>query len=238
MSLVVKAYHPWRSRLVTALLLVVLILVAWALFEYGRYSAGYDVFEAGKQHSVLIKQNRTLEKQVDQLQEDKAVLARNAQIKRKAYQDLDNTLKVLQGEILELKEELAFYRGIVSPRDAAQGLHLQRFKIEPNGKLRGYHYNVILTQVLNAKEDRIANGTLTFEFEGKQGNVAKVLSLQDVSDKHLRREGFSFRYFQNIQGDIQLPQGFKPQRVTVKVIPRNHRAGRVPIEKTFDWPKQ
>lgn len=238
MSLVVKAYHPWRSRLISALLVLVLILVAWALFEYGRYSAGYDSFVANKQHGALIDQNKDLKSQLDQLQEDKAVLARDAQIKHKAYQDLDNTLKVLQGEILELKEELAFYRGIVSPRDAAQGLHLQRFKIEPNGKLRGFHYNVILTQVLNAKEDRIATGNLTFEFEGMQKNVAKVLSLQDVSGRHLRQEGFSFRYFQNIQGDIQLPPGFKPQRVTVKVISRNHRNRQAPLEKTFDWPKQ
>lgn len=238
MSLVVKAYHPWRSRAVSVLLLVVLILVAWALFEYGRYSAGYDSYEASKQHKTLVRQNQDLKSQIDKLQEDKAVLQRDAQIKQKAYKDLDKTLKVLQGEILELKEELAFYRGIVSPRDAAQGLHLKRFKIEPNGKLRGFHYNVILTQVLNAKEDRIAMGHLTFKFEGKQNNVAKVLSLEDVSDKHLSKEQFRFRYFQNIQGDIQLPQGFKPERVTVKVIPRNHRSRSVPIEKTFDWPKK
>lgn len=236
MSLVVKAYHPWRSRMVSILLLVVLLLAAWALFEYGRYTAGYDSFEAVKQHKRLISQNGDLKGQIDQLQEDKAVLVRDAQIKRKAYQDLDNTLKVLQGEILELKEELAFYRGIVSPRDAAQGLHLQRFKIEPNGKPRGFRYKVILTQVL--KEDRTARGHLTFAFEGVQQNVAKVLSLQDVSDKHIKEEDFRFRYFQNIEGDIQLPQGFKPQRVTVKVISRNRSARQGPLEKTFDWPQK
>ncbi|MEJ2397353.1 MAG: hypothetical protein P8Z67_03660 [Gammaproteobacteria bacterium] len=235
MTLVVKAYHPWRSRVVSGLLLLVLILVAWALFEYGRYSAGYDSFKAVKEHKQLLQQNRDMKGQLASLQEDKAVLVRDAQIKRKAYQDLDTNLKVLQGEILELKEELAFYRGLVSPRDAAQGLHLQRFKVEPNGKARGFRYKVILTQVL--KDDRTTRGYLTFAFEGIQNHVAKVLSLSDVSDKHLRHENFRFRYFQNIEGDIQLPQGFKPQRVTIKVISRNRRARQDPLEKTFDWPK-
>jgi hypothetical protein len=233
MSLVVKAYHPWRTRVVTGLLLVVLGLAAWALFEYGRFSAGYDSIKARKDHQVLLKHVDDLENQIESLREEKAVLERDAQIERKAYDELDTTLKVLQGEILELKEELAFYRGIVSPRDAAQGLHLQRFKIEPNGKPRGFRYKVILTQVL--KDDRTARGSLVIAIEGLQNNEAKVLSMQEISEKHVKELEYRFRYFQNMEGDIQLPQGFKPQRVTIKVIPRN-RSGRGPFEKTYDWP--
>ena len=233
MSLVVKAYHPWRSRLVAVLLLVVVVLIAWALFEYGRFSAGFDSFKARKEYSVIQQHAEKLENQISTLREEKAVLERDAQIKHKAYDDLDTTLKVLQGEILELKEELAFYRGIVSPRDAAQGLHLQRFKVEPNGKPRGFRYKVILTQVL--KEDRTARGVLLLNIEGLQNNEAKVLGLQDVSEKRIKELEFSFRYFQNMEGDIQLPQGFKAQRVTIKLIPRN-RSKQDPFEKTFDWP--
>jgi len=233
MSLVVKAYHPWRTRLVSGLLLVVLLLVAWALFEYGRYSAGFDSFKARDEHRALLKQTEALQSKIDTLREEKAVLERDEQIKHQAYGELDTTLKVLQGEILELKEELAFYRGIVSPRDAARGLHLQRFKVEPNGKPRGFRYKVILTQVL--KEDRTARGYLLFAFEGMQNNEAKVLKLQDVSEKHIKEEDFRFRYFQNIEGDIQLPPGFKPQRVTIQVVSRN-RSRQDPLEKTFDWP--
>ena len=53
----------------------------------------------------------------------------------------------------------------------------------------------------------------------------------------IKEEDFSFRYFQNIEGDIQLPQGFKPQRVTIKVVSRN-RSSQDPLEKTFDWPER
>jgi len=235
MSLVVKAYHPWRSRVVSILLILVLILAAWALFEYGRFSAGFDSFKANDEHAKLLKRVDDMQGKIDNLREEKAVLERDAQIKHQAYGELDTTLKVLQGEILELKEELAFYRGIVSPRDAAQGLHLQRFKIEPNGKPRGFRYKVILTQVL--KEDRTARGTLQLAFEGLQNNEAKVLSLQAVSEKHIKEEDFRFRYFQNIEGDVQLPPGFKPQRVTIKVVSRN-RSRQDPLEKTFDWPNR
>ena len=233
MSLVVKAYHPWRSRLVLILSLVVVMLVVWALYEYGRFSAGFDSFKARDEVHALQKRADDLANQISTLREEKAVLERDAQIKHKAYDDLDTTLKVLQGEILELKEELAFYRGIVSPRDAAQGLHLQRFKVEPNGKPRGFRYKVILTQVL--KEDRTARGSLLLNIEGLQGNESKVLGLQDITEKRVKELDFEFRYFQNMEGDIELPQGFKPQRVTIKLVPRN-RTGQDPFEKTFDWP--
>jgi len=213
MSLVVKAYHPWRSRVVSALLLVIVGLAGWALYEYGRFSAGFDSFQASDVQKALRKRSDALENQIDNLREEKAVLERNAQIK-----------------------ELAFYRGIVSPRDAAQGLHLQRFKVEPNGKPRGFRYKVILTQVL--KEDRTARGSLMLAFEGVLNNEAKVLNLQDVSEKHIKEENFSFRYFQNIEGDVQLPPGFKPQRVTIKVVPRHHSGQKESLEKTFDWPNR
>ncbi|MEJ2452475.1 MAG: hypothetical protein P8047_17775, partial [Gammaproteobacteria bacterium] len=83
---------------------------------------------------------------------------------------------------------------------------------------------------------RTARGTLRMAFEGMLHNEARVFTLQQVSEKHIKEENFRFRYFQNIEGDIQLPAGFKPQRVTIKVIPRHRSSRKEPLEKTFDWP--
>ena len=232
MPLVVKAHHPWRNRILIALAVVALVLVAWSIFEYGRFSAGYDSVEATHDHKVLLNHVDDLEEQIEKLREEKAVLERAAQIERKAYDELDTTLKVLQAEILELKEELAFYRGIVSPRDASHGLHLQRFKIEPSGKAGGFRYTVILTQVL--KNDSTARGVIRINIEGIQKDEHRVLGLQEISAKNIKELEFSFKYFQNVEGEIELPAGFKPQRVTVSVIPRNQRQDA--FDKTFDWP--
>jgi hypothetical protein len=234
MPLVVKAHNPWKSRLLLAMLLLVLLLAGWALFEYGRFSAGYDSIEVTQESQVLLSHVSDLDDQIEKLREEKAVLERAAQIERKAYDELDTTLKVLQAEILELKEELAFYRGIVSPRQSAEGLHLQRFKIEANGKPRGYRYKVTLTQVL--KNDRSARGTINMIIAGQKDEETKVLGLADVTSKQVKALEYSFRYFQNLEGDIQLPEGFKPLRVTVSVQPRNSRNQERTIEKTFDWP--
>jgi hypothetical protein len=90
-----------------------------------------------------------------------------------------------------------------------------------------------LTQVL--KDDRTARGVLQIDIEGLRNNEAKVLGLHEVSEKRVKELEYNFRYFQNMEGDIQLPEGFKPQRVTIKVVPRS-RSDQEPFEKTFDWP--
>jgi len=231
MPLVVKAHHPWKFRVMLALLLVALILIGWAIFEYGRFSAGYDSVEATHEHKVLLDHVDDLEEQIEKLREEKAVLERAAQIERKAYDELDTTLKVLQAEIIELKEELAFYRGIVSPKDAAHGLHLQRFRIEPSGKPRGYRYKVILTQVLN--DDRNARGVIRINIQGMQKGEPKVLGLNQVSEKNVKELEYRFKYFQNVEGEIQLPEDFKPQRVIISVVP--NQRDQDAFEKTFDW---
>lgn len=231
MALVVKSHQPWKTRLYLLFFTLVLVLGGWALFEYGRFSAGYDAVETNQSRGVLLDLVDELETRIEVLREEKAVLERAAQIERKAYDELDTTLKVLQAEILELKEELAFYRGIVSPRDAAQGLHLQRFRIEPNGKPLGYRYTIILTQIL--KDDHI-RGRIHLNIEGLHNNETRVLGLQDVAEKPVKELEYSFRYFQNLEGDLKLPTDFKPQRVTLKVVPQ--RSSGSTIEQTFDWP--
>lgn len=234
MALVVKAHHPLRTRIIIALILIALSTVGYALFEYGRFSAGYDSLDVEQEHKVLLDHVDGLESNIEDLNEQTAVLERAKQIERKAYDELDTTLKVLQSEILELKGELAFYRGIVSPRDAAQGLHLQRFKLEPNGKTRGFRYKVILTQVL--KNDRFARGVIQINIEGMQGKEPKMLKLSQVTAKSVKELEYRFRYFQSMEGELTLPSGFTPQRVTVSIKPRNRGKNRQPIDKTYDWP--
>lgn len=233
MSLVVKAHQPRKTLLITVLVLAAVIVLSYALYEYGRFSAGYDSIEAGEEHTVLLGHVAELEETIDNLREQKAVLERAAQIERKAYDELDTTLKVLQAEILELKGELAFYRGIVSPRDAAHGLHLQRFRVEPSGKTNGYQFKVILTQVL--KNDRSAAGIIRIKIIGVQGDQTRVLDLSQVTEKAVKELKYRFRYFQSLEGELVLPSGFTPQRVTVSVVPKD-RSRKEPFEKTFDWP--
>lgn len=231
MNLIVKAHRPWKSKFIWGLVLSVLLISGWTLFDYGRYLAGYDSRDSENEIEGLLQTQEHLEKRIELLREDKAVLQRAAQIERKAYNELDTTLKVLQAEILEHKEELAFYRGIVSPKDSSFGLYLQNFFLTQNGDTRSYRYKVVLTQVL--KNSRLISGKVKLQFDGLLDGSAKVLELKAITAKKVKDLKYRFKYFQNIEGMVEFPEGFKLLRVNVQILPRGRQ--RDMIEKTIEW---
>jgi len=234
MNLVVKAHRPWVTRLIWILGILALAIAGWSTFDYGRYSAKFDSAEARKSEASFVEIRDALSTEIETLREEKAVLKRAAQIERQAYNELDTTIQALQSEILELKEELAFYRGIVSPRDASRGLRIQKFTFVENGVSRSYRYKIVLSQVL--KNDRVSFGKMQLAFEGLQGNVPKVLKLREVTEKQVNDLNFKFKYFQNIEGNIVIPEGFNAARIRLRIFPRGRQEDM--IEKTFDWPKK
>lgn len=234
MSLVVKPHNPWRVRIFIALAATIVIMAGWVLFEYGRFSSGFDSLEAYRERGELLDTQKELEDQVEGLREQKAVLERAAQIEKKAYAELDINLKILQAELLELKEELAFYRGIVSPNNASAGLRLQRFKIESTGQPRSYRSKVVLTQVL--KNHRLARGYVRLSMEGLLNGQLMTLTLKDLTEKHIKEIKYRFKYFQNLEEDLILPEGFKPLRAMIQVIPTGGKS-RKTIEKTIELAK-
>jgi hypothetical protein len=231
MNLVVKAHRPWKSKFIWIIVLLILIISGWTLFDYGRFLAGYDSRDAGSEINALLQTQKHLEKRIESLREEKAVLERAAQIERKAYNELDTTLKVLQAEILEHKEELAFYRGIVSPKDSSSGLYLQNFFLSQNGDTRSYRYKVVLTQVL--KNSRLVTGKVKLQFDGLLDGESKLLDLKDVTLKKKRDLDYRFKYFQNVEGVVEFPEGFSLLRVNVQILPRGSE--RDMIEKTIEW---
>jgi len=42
---------------------------------------------------------------------------------------------------------------------------------------------------------------------------------------------YSFKYFQQVEGDLLLPPGFKPVRVIARVVPQGGAA----VEQSFPW---
>jgi hypothetical protein len=230
--MVVTLHRPWVSRVIFVALLIVLVLAAWALFEYGRFRAGFDSLNVQKEVLFLESTIFSAEEQIELLREENAVMERAAQVERKAYDEVNNTLKALQAEILELNGELAFYRGIISPRSASQGLHLQSYKLIPNGELRGYRYEISLTQVL--KHSRLATGNVRLNIEGIENGHQKSLHLNQLTENHIKELKFKFKYFQNFKGNITLPAEFIAKRVSLQVLPRGREKDM--IEKVFDWP--
>lgn len=230
--LIVKQRSFWHSRQGVAVIVLLALLLAWGVFELGRYRAGYDTLAVAGERSELNGQIAELERQLQEMRDQHAVLERSGQIESQAYKQLEGTVTGLQDEILELKEELAFYRGIVSPKDDAKGLKVQNFELRKVGKGRHYGYKVVLTQVLN--DGSLVRGDLTLEVAGRIKGEQKALPLEELGEAGDGDETtFNFKYFQILEGDLVLPEGFEPSKVNLTVKPKGKTNNK--LTQTFDW---
>jgi hypothetical protein len=99
------------------------------------------------------------------------------------------------------------------------------------GSAGGFRFKLVLSQL--RKNDRVIRGSAQLYIEGIQGEEQKKLTLQDLTMGKTREFKLKFKYFQNIEADLVLPDGFIPSRVLLDVIPIGKNRPR--IKKTFDW---
>jgi len=221
--------RPWRRRLGGALLLLALAGAGWGLFEYGRRRAGFDSLEATRTRVLLAERVLALERERDRLRQQVAYLEQARAVDRRAYDRVEADLVALQDELAELKQEVAFYRGIVAPGEARQGVRVERLRLRPSGP-RAYAWELVLSQPL-ARRRRVS-GYATFLVHGVQDGRQRTLGLKELHAGRSRIR-FRFRYFQAAQGELVLPEGFAPTRMVVRVDVLRPKARR--IERAFSW---
>ncbi len=233
----IKRRRPWRNAFLVLLSGAVVAGTGYYFYQRDRLSMGAGVARLEEKQNQLRNENDSLRKAIDTLEGEKntlqekiAIVERGRQVDAKAYANVDEHLKNLQSENLALREELAFYRGIVSSDDA-KGISIHTFIVEREGNTDAYRYSLVLTR--NMRNGKVVSGTVSFSISGEMNGSLKQLGLKDVSSPVTPGLAFEFKHFQRLEGRMRLPQGFVPHRVNVKVHTPGDRPSR--FEKAFDW---
>ena len=221
-----------HSRFFYLFLIGLFIFVAIGGYFFGQYRAGFNLLEAKEIEAELKTAIYLQEQQKAEVQDQLAIAKRANQVDVAAHQQIKIDLKDLQQENFELREEVDFYRGIVAPRESSQGLRIDQFSVTKTSGHNLYHFTLVLTQV--KKNQRFTRGSVKLTFEGAKNGLPKTLALNQLSVEKKKDLKFKFRYFQKLEGDLVLPDGFIPRQVLVNVIPRKKKN----IQSHFDWPYQ
>ncbi|HKJ09420.1 MAG TPA: DUF6776 family protein [Gammaproteobacteria bacterium] len=228
----VLVYRPSRVRWLAVVLLVGLGVAGWRLYEAGKVAAGQELGHLQRQQGRLAGQVKVLKKRNDGLQAKLALVQRSGQVDRRAYADVKKQLNTLQDQVFKQREELAFYRGIVTPGEAKTGLHIQAFNVHDGAQPNHFQFRLVLTQV--RQNEHWVHGVVRMSVLGIEKGKPRRLGLTEITAPKTRELAFRFRYFQNLEGQVRLPKGFIPQSVEVKVVPSGrHKSA---LERTFSWP--
>jgi len=224
----VRQHNPLRLWVGLGVLLLLLVIV----FFLGRAYQSYELSQL-----KIIRQ--TLESRVSELEERNATLVRkNAQlssdskIERDAYERVNESLVSLQREILEQKEQLVFYQGIVSPEKLALGINIQSIELGKKNDLGLYSYKLVLTK--RGKSSRYVKGSFNLVVKGDINGEHKNLDMAEVKQNFDKGDtAFSFRYFQVFEGDILLPENFEPYDIELEIKPTTRKIKN--FSETISW---
>lgn len=230
-QLIIKQRSPLKTWSMYIGYTVLMVIAGYGLYFLGEYRSSFNNAELKEDIVRLEEEMATLEQENARLRGEVALNARSNQVEKQAYEEVDATLKSLQQEILELKKEAAFYRGIVSPKESAKGVNIQTLELARTEKDDVYNFKLVLTQVI--KNGRLVKGSASVVVEGVQDGQAKQIPLQQLSGGSINKMSLRFKYFQTFEGTVILPKGFLPSRVQVAVNPTSK--GHVQVKKTFDW---
>ena len=214
----VKQHNPWKFWFG---LLIVAMLLAMAFFA-GQMQQALVLKGLKFERETFLLRIADLESMNEKLLRENAHLAGNSKVERDAYQLANQELVRLQQELLSQKEELAFYRGIVSPNDAVLGVNLQTFELRRKNSQNQYSYKIILTR--SGKSNKKMQGSVSVLIRGEGSEGIGELKMTDLrlEDPGIDTK-FSFRYFQVFDGDIALPGDFEPFEVAISIKPSSKK---------------
>lgn len=239
--IVVTVDQPTRRRAIIAAAMALLMLAGFALYRVTRATTVSD-FEATSserdrlqaERRQLTRELRAARSEIGDLRDQLAYLNRSRQIDEGACVEVRGSIAALEAESAGLREQLAFYRGIVSPQEAAAGVRVYEMRVTPlKAQPNAYRYELVLIQP--ARSDKRVGGQVELSFEGLENGGKRRIKLAEVSQEPGRGLLFSFRYFEEFAGELKFPAGFRPLRAIVTVQAAGGKAP--PLEEEFEWTK-
>jgi hypothetical protein len=215
--LAVRRHLAWYWRLPLVLVMLVGgLALAWWTYNAGMRFAGFErgitideLFDLRKRVAVLEKENGELRSQVAQSE-------RKLQIEQVTQGDLAVSLKTLQDENAQLKEDIAFFRKLMSTDKNAGSLSIYRAKVE-NAVLPGeYRYQLLLLQ--GGQREKAFQGKVQLLVNLRQGGKKSVMMLPASDGKDAQPFNLNFKFYQRIEGTFQIAPTAQIGNIQVRVF--------------------
>lgn len=232
-KLMVVSYDPWTRFWKRTLVLAIVGLLGVASYLFGRYEALEAQEQAIAERDQLQQDLQMAQDEVASYSQRISMLEKGGEVDRKSTEGLRQNLVDLRTQIATLQEEVAFYKGIMAPSSRKHDLRIQKIEIAKTLEARRFRYKVVLTQV--GTNQRFISGLAAVNITGVLNGKQKVFGLRDLSED-VQDYGikYKFRYFQEIEGDLVLPEGYIPESVEVVLQSKGSKSKRV--ELTQAWP--
>lgn len=204
---------------ITLTVMGVLLFVVWQL---ATTEVAPETKTLQEQVRFLVADLETIKDHLNRAQARQVVLEKEADVLRQANRLLRQHESDRQAELGRLQAELDFYSRLAGTGGTLSGLELYRAEIIPTGSGRVFQFILTLTQ--NIRRASIISGKTKLDVEGTIGDRQVTLHWPQLSDGNTPEPTFRFKYFQQLEGYLTLPEGFKPTRMLVTLQENGKKA--------------
>ena len=223
---------PLRSELAEALLLTVLIVsvLLFVVYQMAVSKVEPEVPELKQQARFLGQELATISGRYKKNLARLTVLERETEVVREANRLLREGESQRQAELNLLQAELDFYRRLAGTGGEQTGLAVYQAELSATDSPLVFQYILTLTQ--NIRRASIISGKLRLDVEGTLDNRPVTLFWSRLSDGETPEPSFRFKYFQQFEGYLTLPENFSPIRLLVTLDVKDQSK---PVSRSFDW---
>ena len=212
----VRRHVAWYWRLpLMAILLAGGMALSWRFYDAGTHFSGLERGVTVDELQRLREKLGSLERENVSLRSDGAQSERKMQIEQATQNDLAKTVKTLQDENAQLKEDLTFFRKQMSSDKSDGDLSIYRFKVE-NTMPGEYRYRLLLLQ--GGQREREFQGKVQFLVSYTQGGEKLVMTLPSTKEAEARAYNLNFKYYQRLEGVFHTEPNAQVKKVQIRVF--------------------
>ncbi len=229
---IVVQHRPGKNASIVAVLLVLLVVSCSLFFWLGGQSYREELTELTAELSELKQQFQELDKNYQSASQQLANQTLGAEVDRQAVEEIRAVVREHKQTITELNEEITFYKGLMAPTERERGLGIRSWEIYPTNDPDRYQFKLVMQQL--ALNHTVLTGSVSIILVGKQAGIEESYSIDQLSEQVQAKDvRLRFKYFQYIDGELQLPPGFTVDRVDI--VARASRPKSVQVEKHYGW---
>jgi hypothetical protein len=208
----------WRVLATVAVLSVSLAFAAW-IYDAGRRIAGFHSEESSREIQTLRERAAELDQELAKLRSIAGSGESSLQIERATQQQLSRQVKALEAENAGLKQDLAFFEGLIPASESGGevGVKISRLRVEPESVAGQYRYRMLVVHN-GGRQTKEFRGTLQFLVKVQQAGKDVMIAFPSEAEQGSQKFSLEIKHFQRAEGVFSVPKGAVVKSVEARLL--------------------
>ena len=201
-----------------AILSISFAFAAW-IYDAGMRIAGFHSNESVREIQSLRNHLMELDGELTKLRSLAGSGESSLQIERTAQQQLSRQARALELENAALKEDLAFFEGLMPASDSGDepGIRIDHLRIDPGGVVGEYRYRMLVVNN-GGRQGKELKGGLQLLLKVEQGGKDAIITLPSSTETNPQRFRFEIKHFHRLEGVFSLSPGVVLKEVEARLL--------------------